>query len=206
VSTYLSFVVFCVVLAVAPGPDTLLTLRSTVAGGRARGLWTMAGISTAGALQGVLAATGLGAAIEHARPVFLVIRWAGVVYLVYLGVMALVAAARDRGDGWSLGSAGRGWTPVGAYRQGFLCNATNPKVLAFNLAVLPQFAGDQAGIVSLLVYALTLTVVGAVVLFAVVAAAGVAQRLVKQARVRRGIDGAAGVVFIGFATALAIDS
>ena len=94
--TYLSFLLFATVLAAAPGPDTFLTLRASVVGGRRRGLVTMSGITIAGAVQGVLAATGLGAVLAASEPVFLTIRWAGVAYLTWLGVTAL----RDGTSSW----------------------------------------------------------------------------------------------------------
>jgi threonine/homoserine/homoserine lactone efflux protein len=204
-SHYLAFVLFATLVAIAPGPDSFLTLRTTVVGGRARGLWTAAGICLAGTVQGLLAATGLGAAIAAAEPVFQVIRWGGVVYLGYLGISALRAAARVGSEGWATSASGA-WTPLRAMRQGFLCNITNPKVLAFNLAVLPQFAGDDASLGALIAYGLTLTAVGAVVLLAIVAAGGAAQRLIQRDRVRRGVEGATGVVFLGFAGALAAEA
>ncbi|MFT4110344.1 LysE family translocator [Propionicimonas sp.] len=200
-SHYLAFVLFAAAVAVAPGPDSFLTLRSTVLGGRTRGLWTALGITIAGTIQGVLAATGLGAVITHAEPVFAAIRWAGVCYLVYLGVTAILGAIRNRGAGWSAGS-GPAVRPPTAFRQGFLCNITNPKVLAFNLAVLPQFVGAGAGLGVLLAYALTLTLCGIVVLLTIVAAATAARRALADRTVRRGIEGATGAVFLGFAAAL----
>lgn len=202
---YISFLVFATVLAIAPGPDSFMTLRSTVVGGRERGLWTVLGIFTAGLTQGLLAATGLGAIIQHAQPVFLTIRYAGVAYLLYLGFCALRAAWRGDVTGWSAGT-GEHTNRLSAVRQGFLCNITNPKVLAFNLAVLPQFVGSHAGLGLLLVYAWTLAAVGLLVLLVIVGLAGVAARALQSRRVRRGIEGATGLVFVGFATALAADS
>ncbi|WP_418059153.1 LysE family translocator [Pimelobacter simplex] len=205
-SGYLSFVLFAALLATAPGPDTFLTLRASVVGGRRRGLLTAAGITVAGTLQGVLAATGLGAVLAHAEPVFLAVRWAGVAYLTWLGVSALRDALRNDGSSWAVGTGGGTTRPWVAFRQGFLCNITNPKVLAFNLAVLPQFVGDGQGLPALLVYALTLVVIGAVVLVAVVWIAGKATTALARPRLRRGVDGATGVVMLGFATALAVEA
>lgn len=201
---YASFLVFALALALVPGPDMLLTMRSTVVGGRRRGLWTLLGIGVANVVQGVLAGSGLGAIIQASRPAFEVIRWAGVAYLVYLGARALVTALRGDETATAVGDAGTGrrWS---AARTGFLCNITNPKVLAFNLAVLPQFVGPHARVPQLMLYALTLTVVGVAVLLGVVAAAGAARRLLTSRRARRRIEGAAGVVFLGFATGLAAE-
>lgn len=202
----MSFVLFAALLAVAPGPDSFLTLRASVVGGRRRGLFTAAGITAAGTLQGVLAATGLGAVLAHAEPVFQTIRWAGVAYLTWLGVSALRDALRRDGSVWELGSSTRTVGPRTALRQGFVCNITNPKVLAFNLAVLPQFVGSGQGLPVLLVYALTLVAIGAVVLVVLVQVSTVASRRLTRPAVRRGIDGATGAVMLGFATALAVEA
>ncbi len=211
VAHYLSFLALVSLLAFAPGPDTLITLRNTLIGGRAQGFWTAVGVSTAGTIQGVLAAAGLGAVIVHAEPVFQVVRWAGVLYLGYLGISALLSARRlrrqleaemDADEGRHLSGRPR---RLSAWRQGFLSNATNPKVLVFNIAVLPQFVGSGGGFAMLMLYALTLVVVGGVALGLIVVAGARASRLLKRARVRSGIEASTGVVMLGFAGALALE-
>jgi threonine/homoserine/homoserine lactone efflux protein len=94
----------------------------------------------------------------------------------------------------------------GAFGQGFLCNITNPRVLVFNLAVLPQFLGAGAGLPMLLTYAWTLSVVGGLVLLLVVLGADAARRAIASRRARRGIDAAAGAAFLGSATILATET
>lgn len=205
-STYVSFVLFAALLAMAPGPDTFLTLRATVVGGRRRGVVTAAGITTAGAAQGVLAATGLGAVLAAAEPVFLAVRWAGVAYLTWLGVSAIRDALRRDGSVWAVGEGRSTVRDRTAFRQGFVCNITNPKVLAFNLAVLPQFVGAGEGLPTLLAYALTLVAIGAVVLGIVVWIAAKASGALVRPTFRRGVDGVTGVVMLGFATALATEA
>lgn len=202
---YPSFVLFALLIAIAPGPDSLLTLRSSVVGGRRRGLWTMIGITAAGLTQGILAATGLGAVIAHAEPVFEAIRWAGVAYLAWLAFGALRAAFSGGGAGWELSGATRPISPWRSFRTGFLCNITNPKVLAFNLAVLPQFVSSTASLPTLLLYAVTLTVVGAIVLLGLVWAGGMAATVMQRRRVRRSVDGATGLIMLGFAGMLATE-
>lgn len=202
----MSFLLFATVLAAAPGPDTFLTLRASVVGGRRRGLVTMAGITIAGGLQGVLAATGLGAVLAASEPVFLTIRWAGVAYLTWLGITALRDALRRDGSVWAVAGEAPRVRARAAFRQGFICNITNPKVLAFNIAVLPQFVSDGQGLPALLAYAMTLVVVGALVLLTVVQLGSVAARHLTRPRMRRSVDGVTGVVMLGFATALAVEA
>lgn len=203
---YLSFVAIATLLAMAPGPDTFLTLRATVVGGRRRGFLTVAGITIASAIQGTLAATGLGTLLAASEPVFQTIRWAGVAYLTWLGCSAIRDALRRDGTVWAVGGRGTSATAATTLRQGFVCNITNPKVLAFNLAVLPQFVGSDRGLPVLLAYALTLVVPSTIVLVTLVQVASIASARLARPGFRRGVDGTTGVVMLGFATALAVEA
>src|SRR5919202_5583759 len=132
-STYCTFLVFATVLVLVPGPDFAVVLKNTLAGGRRRGWWSTLGVGSANAVQGVAAATGLGAMITASQPLFAAIKWAGIAYLVVLAVQALRSAVRgdyrplDDQQETSRGPVLAGW------RQGFLSNITNPKVLVFSL-------------------------------------------------------------------------
>jgi threonine/homoserine/homoserine lactone efflux protein len=202
---YGGFLLFAILLALAPGPDTFITLRVTVAGGRQRGLWTVGGIIAANVVLGVLAATGLGAVIRNAHTLFDVLRWIGVVYLAWLGLQAVWAGLRGDGDGWRPGGGSR-LAPHAAMRQGFISTFTNPKALAFYLAVLPPFVSSDAGFAELMAYALTLAVLGGIYLVTITLVAHGAMRFIRQQRVRRGIDAGVGVIMLGFAAALAVDN
>jgi threonine/homoserine/homoserine lactone efflux protein len=205
VGHYLTFLVFAILIALAPGPDTFITLRMTVAGGKPRGLWTVGGIIAANVVLGVLAASGLGAVIANARHVFDVLRWIGVCYLGWLGLQAVWAAYRGENGKWPAGLGGR-VRPFTAARQGFVSTFTNPKALAFYVAVLPPFVSNDAGFAELMVYALTLAVLGLIYLVGVVLAANGAMALIRKEKVRRGIDGSVGMIMLGFAAALAADN
>lgn len=195
------------VITVAPGPDSALTLRSSLTGGRGTGLATMAGVSLAGLVQGLLAAGGLGAIILASEPLFLTVKWVGAAYLVWLGLAALRMAWRGGFEAEASAGGASGPRRPGQYRramvQGFLCNITNPKVLAFNLAVLPQFIGSSAGVPTLALYALSLVTLGAVWLSGMVVVADRARAVLSAPRVRRRIEGATGAVMIGFAAKVA---
>ena len=204
-ATYLSFLALVLVITIAPGPDTALTLRAALVRGRGAGLVTMAGVSTAGAVQGLLAAGGLGAIIVASEPLFLTVKWVGAAYLLWLGGHALWTAWRgDFGSAPEEPVSGQGRGGRGrVFAQGFLCNITNPKVLAFNLAVLPQFVGDGAGVPVLALYALSLVALGSVYLSAVVLLADRARSFLSAPRVRRRIEGSMGAAMIGFSAKVA---
>lgn len=205
-SQYLSFLALVSVVAFAPGPDTFLTLRNTAGWGRTAGLVTAAGICVASIVQGLAAATGLGALIVHAEPVFQAVKWAGVAYLVYLGFTALRAAVRgDDPQAVHTGSTASLTPRRRMFRQGFICNITNPKVMVFNLAILPQFIRPDSGAPTVVLYALSLTAVGGIVLSGVVALASAVAGRLRQRRVRRTLDASVGAVMVGFAAGLAFE-
>src|SRR4051794_8364850 len=142
-SRYATFVVLAALLVLAPGPDFGVVVKNALVGGRRAGLATGLGVSTSNTVQGTCAAFGLGALVVRSQPVFQAVRWAGVCYLAYLGLQALRSAWRGAYRPPEADPANRRVVLRG-YRQGFLSNITNPKVLVFYLSVLPQFL-DPAG-------------------------------------------------------------
>jgi threonine/homoserine/homoserine lactone efflux protein len=127
-------------LNVTPGPDLLYILGRSVSQGRQAGLVSALGIG-AGCLFHVTAA-GLGlSALVLAVPVaYDAVRWAGALYLVWLGVKAL----RSSGGALEV-KALEATSPRRIFVQGMVTNALNPKVALFFLAFLPQFADPAAG-------------------------------------------------------------
>jgi threonine/homoserine/homoserine lactone efflux protein len=201
---YWTFLAFAAVLILMPGPDFAVVVRNTLAGGRARGTWSAFGVSSAAAVQGTAAAAGLGALVLRVEPVFQAIRWAGIAYLVFLAVQALRSAVRGEyppldAGGPASKAAWAGW------RQGFLSNITNPKVLVFYLAVLPQFLSPGAGIGLLLGYALSHATLGMLYLAGLTLVLSRARRLLARRRVRRSLDGVTGVALLGFGARLATE-
>lgn len=204
-TTYGSFLVFAVALVLVPGPDVAVTTRNTLAGGRTRGAWTAVGITSSNAVQGLAAAAGLGALVVRSQPLFEVIRWAGVGYLAYLGVQALRSAVAGRYPADEL-AAGTGTAQrLAGWRQGFLSNITNPKVLVFYLAVLPQFLTPDSGVPTLVLLALTHAVLGLLYLLLLVAGMHRARAVLGRRRVRRALDAVTGTVLLGFGVRLATE-
>ena len=203
--TYGSFLAFALLLTVVPGPDFVVTTKNTLAGGRGRGAWTAAGIATSNAVQGAAAAAGLGAVIVRSQPLFEAIRWVGIAYLVYLGVQALRSAIAVPDPRHDQDSGPPAAERVAGWRQGFLSNITNPKVLLFYLAVLPQFLEPDGGVPTMLLLAFSHAVLSLVYLLVLVAGMHRARRLLMRRRVRRGLDGVTGCVLLGFGARMALE-
>ncbi|MEV0718944.1 LysE family translocator [Asanoa sp. NPDC050611] len=205
-SSYASFVVFALVLIAIPGADFAVTVRSTLVGGRTQGRWSSVGIATSNVVQGLLAVAGLGAIVVHVEPLFQAIKWAGIGYLLYLAAQSFRSAARGEYaalDATAGDRAGTAWT---GWRQGFLSNITNPKVLVFYLAVLPQFLGPDTPVAVLLVFALTHAALGLLYSLLVVAALHRIRGLLRRRRVRRALDAVTGAALAAFGARLAAES
>jgi threonine/homoserine/homoserine lactone efflux protein len=206
-STYGTFVLFAGLVVIAPGPDFAVVVKNSLARGRAAGMFTSLGITCSCVVQGTLAAFGIGVIIARSQTLFAALRWAGVAYLGYLGAQALLAARR--GEVWT-GAAGgvAGGAPRwAAWRQGFLSNITNPKVLVFYLSVLPQFIGHAGTpIVDALALAYTHAVLGVIWLVGLVSFLHRLGPWLQRRRVRRAIDAATGTALIGFASVIAVES
>jgi len=204
-SKYAEFLAFAVVLVLIPGPDFAVVTKNTLVGGRRRGRWTALGVSSSNLVQGTAAAFGVSGLILRVQPLFEAIKWAGVGYLAYLGAQAIRSALRgqyppaDEADG---GSKARG---LAGWRQGFTSNITNPKVLVFYLAVLPQFLTPGAGLGWLLVLAWSHAVLGLSYQLTLVTGLHGLRRLLMRRTVRRSLDATTGAVLLGFSARLATE-
>lgn len=202
-SAYWGFLAFAVTLVLIPGPDFTVVTKNTLASGRRRGAWSSVGVASSNVVQGTAAAAGLGVVIVRVEPLFEAIKLAGIAYLLFLGIQAFRSAVRGRyADAFSAPDAGqqfKGW------RQGFLSNITNPKVLVFYLAVLPQFLGPHAPIAVLVLFALSHAVLSLTYLLLVVAGVSRVRRLLARRGVRRALDVATGSALVGFSAKLATE-
>ncbi|PRX49236.1 threonine/homoserine/homoserine lactone efflux protein [Prauserella shujinwangii] len=204
-SAYSSYLVFVVLVVLAPGPDTMVTLKNSLAGGFRGGLLATAGIAFGNLLQGTLVALGLGALIVSSQPVFTTLRWAGVVYLCYLGFQALRSAWR--GDYRAVDETGARASGFRRWREGFLSNVTNPKVLALYLSVLPQFLDPVRGTAfDALLLAYTVAVLGALWLLLLLLFVHRVRVWLRRRRVRRSLDALTGTTLVGFGAALAAEA
>lgn len=199
---YASFLAVVLVIAVTPGADTAVVLKNVVTGGRRGGLAAAAGVFAASALQAVLVAVGLGLLIAQSQGLLQVIRWVGAAYLLWLAFQSVRAAVR--------GEYGRGAQEAGVvarrgFVQGFLTNATNPQILLFYLALLPQFVSAETGIGVLLVWAMTLPVIGTALLLVVVLMGRVRTWLDRRT-VRRSLDAVTGMILGGLGVRVAADA
>lgn len=200
VHEYVGYLAVVILVVLAPGPDTVITLQHSVLGGLRGGARAVAGICAASLVQGSAAALGVGVLITGSQPVFTALRWLGAGYLCFLGARALWSACRGDSAGWvAEGSGDR------ALRAGFLSNITNPKILALYLSVLPQFLHSDSGIAHALLLAYTVAVLGSLWLLCLAAFVHRVRPWLARRVVRRLLDAVAGAALVTFGARLASD-
>ncbi|MCA1439347.1 LysE family translocator [Ensifer sp. IC4062] len=124
------------------GPDMMLVISRGIGQGRNAALATAFGCVAAGVVQIPLLAMGLATIVVSSPPLYKAMQLIGAAYLIYVGVRFL-AAGRKSVDATMQRSASV--SLAGPFRQGMVCNLTNPTALSFMLAILPQFVHPSAG-------------------------------------------------------------
>ncbi|MFD1149283.1 LysE family translocator [Saccharothrix hoggarensis] len=192
-----AFLIACAVVVLTPGVDAFLLLRTSMRSGTRAGLLALAGIHTAAFAQVALVISGLGVVIARYPAVLTGLRWIGAAYLLYLAVTITRGLLR-RSAGEVAVAASR------PFRQGFLTNITNPKMLLFSLAFLPQFigTGDPAAQLGMLA-AVFLGLAALWELTIVVAAARVAGSL-RRPGVTTALDAVCAAVFLTMSIGLVL--
>lgn len=198
---FAAFVVAAVVIIVIPGPSVLFTIGRSIALGRRAGVLSVVGNALGTVPAALAVAFGVGAVVASSVVAFTVIKIVGAIYLVWLGIQAIRHRhAQTRPADHAPASARK------LVRQGFLVGLTNPKTLAFFVAVLPQFVDPAAGAVwaQLLLLGLTFPALALACDSVWALAAGTARAwFARSPRRLSNLSGAGGVMMIGLGGALA---
>ena len=197
---YLLFVVMAAVTVVSPGPGVLMTLSNALHYGWRETFAGILGIACGALVVAALSATSLGVLLAASSTAFMVMKYLGAAYLVYLGIRLWRAPAfsfKDRATG--AGSARR------RFGEGITLQLTNPKAIFFFLSVFPQFISPGTHY-ALQFARLVLTYAALVVVIHCIYAAFAqrARRYFTSERGGRIINRTAGSVFIVFGALLAL--
>ncbi len=127
----LAFILVSIGVVVVPGPNVLVIVSTSLSHGKVGALQTVAGTSSAMLVQLSIAAVGTSLFVTSLAQGLSWLKWVGVAYLAYLGVQALINAAKPQVIQSSA---------IGSFMRGFWVSLTNPKTILFFGAFLPQFA------------------------------------------------------------------
>jgi len=200
--TALTFFAVALALGFTPGPDNLAVLMQSATQGRRAGVFITLGLCGGLVVHTVAVALGLAAVFAASATAFAVLKWVGASYLAYIGWRTLGAPTGELSAGQPSHASARNM-----FVRGMLMNLTNPKVVFFFLALLPQFVQPARGAVALQICALglifmlaTLISFGTITWFAATLSAGLRQ----SAKARQVLNYCAGTLFLALAARLAL--
>jgi homoserine/homoserine lactone efflux protein len=199
-TVWITYLVAAFVLALTPGPGAFTCISSGLNHGFRLGVWTAVGLQLANLVVIGIVSLGLGALLLASETLFSAVKWAGVAYLVYLGIVTWRAPVRgfegDRDDDAE--------TPRGVFIRGFWVNMSNPKAIIFFAAILPQFIDvARPQVLQYAVIAATTLAVDLVVMTGYVAAAVKVLGAMRNPGVLRAVNRGLGGLFIAAGLALA---
>jgi threonine/homoserine/homoserine lactone efflux protein len=196
------YVAASLALIATPGQDMIYVVTRSLAQGRRAGVCSAVGVCLGILVHTALAAVGVGAILKASEALFLALKLAGAGYLVYLGVRMMFA----RADAHALTAAAAHRSPLGLVWQGLLSNVTNPKIVLFFFAFLPQFVDPASAhptrdlvFLGVLYALLALPVKVGVGL----AAAGLSERVLHSATALAWVNRAGGTVLVALGLRLA---
>lgn len=186
----ISFILVATGVIVIPGPNVLVIVSTSISHGISRDLQTVAGTSLAMAIQLLIAALGTQGLVQLLDEGFIVLKWLGVAYLIYIAARHLKQACLAQETRITLSS-------YATFARGFLVSLTNPKTILFFSALLPQFVWtkehylQQICILSIIFWSLAVVLDSC---YALLSARLLP--LLKQRRLSRLQDGMSGLLFL----------
>ena len=201
----LAFATVVTVLVAIPGPSVLFTISRALTVGRRAALLTVVGNELGLCVQLVAVAFGVGAVLQRSAQVITVIKLAGAVYLVFLGVQAI---RHRRSMAEALTARVTPVRPLRAIRDGFVVGVANPKTIVFFVVGLPEFTTTAPGHLpvpaQMLILGALFPVIALVLDSGWAAVAGTARQwLVASPQRLALIGGTGGLVMIGLGVSIA---
>ena len=199
----IAFTTVALLLVVSPGPNGLLIAKTVPTSGKSAGFANVAGFLSAFYFHGALSILGLSVILTKSAEAFFVVKVIGALYLMWIGLKALMAAFQKKSMTPKATPAKSRKTLIKAFLEGFLTNALNPKVSMFYLAAFPQFIplGESA-----VYYGFLLVSIHAIMNFiwfsAMVLLLARLSNMTKNEPFQRLLKGFTGLIFIGFGAKL----
>ena len=197
---WLTYLIATFILSLSPGPGVFSSISSGLHHGFRLGLWNGVGMQAANLLLVAIVSLGLGAILLASETLFTAVKWLGVAYLIYLGIVTWRAPAKgfeeDRDD--------HARSAREVFMRGFFVNITNPKGIIFFAAILPQFIDvARPQMPQYAILAATTFAVDLAVMMGYTALAARVLRVMREPRHLRWVNRGLGGAFVAAGVALA---
>ena len=195
---WFAFMLACWVISLSPGAGAIASMSSGLNYGFKHGYWNAIGLQLALIIQIMIVAAGVGVLFATTPWAFQVVKWFGVIYLLYLAYVQWIAPAQNI----DIQTEQKNTPALVLVFKGFIVNMSNPKAIVFLLAVLPQFLDlNQPQWIQYVIMAITMVVIDLMVMAAYTGLASKILRLLHSPRQQKYLNRSFAVMF-GCAAAL----
>ncbi len=191
---WFAFIAVVFVFAIIPGPTVIMVIGQAISHGRASVTPLVAGVLLGDFTAMTLSLIGLGAVLATSATLFLVLKWFGVAYLIYLGIKAWTIKPEEYSESSIAQSASR----FAMFKASFLVTALNPKDIVFFVAFLPQFIDPaSAALPQVLILMMTFLTIIAITVTSFALFAGSIRHKMQGYQARRRLNKVSGSALVG---------
>ncbi len=195
-----------VAIALLPGPDTAVVTRNALVHGREAALGSAVGVNIGLMVWTAATALGVAAILRSSATLYDLLKLAGALYLIWIGVRTLLESRRAAAGSARAAPGARLVDGRGGLRQGLLSNLSNPKVGIFFTSLLPQFISPHApALPQMLLLGAIFIAFNLVWMSSYAVAAVRLSDVLSRTRVKATIDRISGLVLVGVGVGLALD-
>lgn len=196
---WLAYVVTAIVFSLAPGSGTVNSISNGLSYGTRKSIAAIAGLQVGLAIHIVLVGAGIGALVAQSATVFSVIKWIGVVYLIWLGIQKW----RDS-NGLNAATDVQELSAFTLMKKAVFINLTNPKSIVFLVALFPQFIDPaKEQLTQLVILGTTTVFIDSLVMLGYTSLASQMGRFIRSDRMMSRINKLFGSMFVGCGALLA---
>ncbi len=201
IENFWGFVIAGLILNITPGSDTMYILTRSISQGKKAGIASVLGISTGSLVHTLFATIGLSAILATSAIAFNIVKYLGVVYLIYLGIKALIDKTKMDDSISSI----KNDATLKIYREGIFTNILNPKVALFFMSFLPQFINPESATSStFLILSITFITTGTLwCLFLAYSASFFSRKIRENPKIEMILKKVSGLIFISLGAKLA---
>lgn len=194
IETLLTFAIASMVLLIIPGPTIIMVVSQALAHGRRIAVASVVGVGLGDLIAASLSIIGVGTLLAASSTVFMIVKWAGAAYLIYIGIrmwidpvtVPTIDTQSAQGNRWS------------AFRDAFLVTLLNPKGIVFFMAFVPQFISTEAAFApQASIFVVVFVLLGIVNAWAYALLASGARHLIRRPSVLRAATRTGAVFLIG---------
>jgi len=194
IEIWTTFIAVVLVFALIPGPTVILVVGQAISYGKKSVFPLVAGVLLGDFVAMSVSLLGLGAILATSSTLFILLKWFGVAYLIYLGIKAW----REEPNMNSVSLAGSNISAMKLFKSSFLVTALNPKDIVFFVAFLPQFVNPESAVLpQLLILMFTFLAIVSITITSFAMFAGVVRHRIKSYAARKRLNRVGGSALIG---------